>query len=356
MIRGPVHAAHRRHAPWKGSPRDLDSLRATDLYPPISPHISGLLPVGDGHTLYWEQCGTPWGIPVIYLHGGPGSGCLPTHRRFYDPDHYRIVLFDQRGCGRSTPLGETRANTTAHLIADIEALRQHLGISRWLISGGSWGTTLALAYGQAHPESCLGFILRGVFLFSAEEVNWFLHGMGRFFPEAERHWLDHLSETERSTPLPAYARRLNDPDPMVHGPAAHIWNAYEHACSSLRGTKKPEIDWCVPADMVGKDVVALARLEIHYMQQLGFLAPNQLLNGLSAIRDLPAAVVQGRYDMVCPIKTAESVVRAWPGSAFTVVPDAGHSAFEPGIRSAMVRYTDAFAQNSGMKGKTAFAL
>ncbi len=321
----------------------MDSLRAADLYPPIAPYASGLLPVGDGHVLFWEQCGAPHGIPVVYLHGGPGSGCLPTHRRFYDPDRYRIVLFDQRGCGRSTPLGETRANTTAHLIADIEALRERLGIPAWLVVGGSWGTTLALAYGQAHPDRCLGFVLRGVFLFGADEVDWFLHGMGRFFPEAERRWLDHLPEDERADPLAAYGRRLDDPDPAVHRPAAHLWNAYEHACSTLRGPSDPEACWRIP-ETVGGEVVALARLEVHYMRHLGFLSPGQLLDGMAAIRHLPAAVVQGRYDVVCPIRTAERLVRAWPGAALAVVEDAGHSAFEPGIRAAVVRFTDAFAR------------
>ncbi len=321
----------------------MDSLRAADLYPPIAPYASGFLPVGDGHTLFWEQCGAPHGLPVVYLHGGPGSGCLPVHRRFYDPDRYRIVLFDQRGCGRSSPQGETRANTTAHLVADIETLREHLKIPAWLVVGGSWGTTLALAYGQAHPDRCLGFVLRGLFLFSADEVAWFLSGMGRFYPEAERRWLAHLSEAERGDPLTAYGRLLDDPDPAVHGPAAHLWNAYEHACSSLRGPADAEACWRI-ADPVGGEVVALARLEVHYMRHLGFLRPGQLLDGMAAIRHLPAALVQGRHDVVCPIRTAEKVARAWPGAAFAVVEDAGHSAFEPGIRAAVVRFTDAFVR------------
>lgn len=329
----------------------MDTLRSTDLYPPISPFASGRLPVGDGHAIFWEQCGTPWGIPVVYLHGGPGSGCLPVHRRFFDPDRYRVVLFDQRGCGRSTPLGETRANTTQHLIADIEALRLHLGISRWLVVGGSWGSTLAVAYGQAHPDRCLGFILRGVFLFGADEVDWFLSGMGRFFPEVEARWLGFLPAAERDDPLAAYARRLDEPHPHVHGPAAHMWNAYEHACSSLRGTIDPETLWRLP-DRVGGDVVALARLEVHYMRHAGFLAPNQLLDGMPAIRKLPCAVVQGRYDVVCPIRTADRLLRAWPGAVATIVPDAGHSAFEPGIRAAMVGYADAFAHAAARCGET----
>lgn len=337
----------------------MDTVHAADLYPPIAPFASGMLAVGDGHRIYWEQCGAPGGIPVVYFHGGPGSGCLPAHRRFYDPDRYRIVLFDQRGCGRSAPIGETRANTTWDLIADIEALRRYLDIPAWLVAGGSWGTTLALAYGQTHPDRCLGFILRGVFLFGAEEVDWFLTGMGRFFPEAEARWRGFLPPDERADPLAAYARRLEDPDPRIHGPAAHVWNAYEHACSSLHGPRDGDVWWRTP-EVVDDDVVALARLEVHYMRHQGFLAPGQLLAGVPKVAHLPLAVVQGRYDVVCPIRTAHRLVQAWPGASMTIVPDAGHSAFEPGTRAGMVRYADAFARNfdgfAGISPVRAFAL
>ncbi len=330
----------------------MDSFHATDLYPPIAPYASGVLAVDAGHRLYWEQCGSPGAIPVVYLHGGPGSGCLPAHRRFYDPDRYRIVLFDQRGCGRSTPIGSTDANTTQDLIADIEALREYLDIPQWLVAGGSWGTTLALAYGQAHPEHCLGFILRGVFLFGDDEVDWFLHGMGQIFPEAEARWLAYLPPEERAAPLDAYARRLAHPDPRVHGPAAHMWNAYEHACSSLHGPRDGDLCWRLP-EVVDNDVVALARLEVHYMRNHGFLAPGQLLDGVPKVAHLPLAIIQGRYDVVCPIRTAYRLAQAWPGAAMTVVPDAGHSAFEPGTRAAMVRYADAFAHAHDLGGAAA---
>lgn len=336
----------------------MDSLRTVDLYPPIAPFATGTLAVDGGHRLYWEQCGAPDGIPVIYLHGGPGSGCLPAHRRFYDPNLFRIVLFDQRGCGRSTPLGSTHANTTQDLIADIEALRRLLDIPQWLVTGGSWGSTLALAYGQAHPEACTGFLLRGVFMFGADEVAWFLHGMGKIFPEAEQRWLEYLPIEERDDPLTAYAKRLDDPDPAVHGPAAHLWNAYEHACSSLHGPRDGEVAWRLPLSVDG-DVIALARLEVHYMRHLGFLRPNQLLQGVKAVAHLPLAVVQGRYDVVCPIRTAHRLVQAWPGADMTIVPDAGHSAFETGTRAAMVRYTDAFARAhhiGGLHAARPFAL
>lgn len=330
----------------------MDTFHAADLYPPIAPFASGMLGVDGGHRIYWEECGSPGGIPVVYLHGGPGSGCLPAHRRFYDPDRYRIVLFDQRGCGRSTPTGEIHANTTWDLIADIEALRRTLDIPAWLVVGGSWGTTLAVAYGQAHPQSCLGFILRGVFLFGDDEVEWFLNGMGRFFPEAEARWRGFLPPEERGDPLAAYARRLADPDPKVHGPAAHVWNAYEHACSSLHGPRDGDVWWRTP-EAVDPDVVALARLEVHYMRHQGFLAPGQLLDNVPKVAHLPLAVVQGRYDVVCPIRTAHRLVQAWPGAAITVVPDAGHSAFEPGTRAAMVRYADAFARAHDLGGLAA---
>jgi len=334
----------------------MDALRGPDLYPPIAPASSGLLAVGDGHEIYWEECGSATGIPVLYLHGGPGAGCLPAHRRFFDPARYRVVLFDQRGCGRSLPLGRVEANTTALLVADIETLRRRLGIGRWLVTGGSWGSTLALAYGEAFPERCLGFILRGVFLFEAAEVDWFLHGMGRFFPEAEARLLSLLSPAERGDVLAAYARRLADPDPAVHGPAAHLWNAYEHACSTLLGNHGSEALWAVPA-AVGGDVLALARLEVHYMRNAGFLAPGQLMAGLSRIRHLPAAVLQGRYDMVCPPATALRLAAAWPGTEIAVIPDAGHSVFEPGTRAAMVRFADAFADHCGTEpGSSPFRL
>ncbi len=304
------------------------------LFPRSEPFVTGHLAVDSLHRLHWEQSGNPDGVPVVFVHGGPGAGTSPDHRRFFDPRRYRIVLFDQRGAGRSLPHAETRDNTTAHLVADMEMLRAHLGIERWVVFGGSWGSTLALAYGQAFPERCLGFILRGVFLFRRHEVEWFLHGMGRFFPEAHLAFLSFLPENERSDPLTAYSLRLDDPDPAVHLPAARAWCAYEDACSSLLPHRLPTSG--------SEGGLALARIESHYMRHGGFLDENALLNGLPALHRHPAAIVQGRYDMVCPIATADELARAWPGCRYTVVPDAGHSALEPGIASALVAETERF--------------
>jgi len=302
------------------------------LYPPIEPYRSGWLPVGGEHRLYWEESGNPEGAPVVFLHGGPGAGTAPVHRRFFDPQHWRIVLFDQRGAGRSLPNASIVDNTTDHLVADVEAIRMHLGIDRWLLFGGSWGSTLALAYGEAHPERVTGFVLRGVFLFRRWEVQWFLQGMGTFFPEAERAFREFLPPDERAEPLPAYYHRLTDPDPSVHLPAAHAWCSYEESCSRLipdAGDPRP-----------GSAALAMARIEAHYMVKRGFMAEGQLLRKLRRVRGVPATIVQGRYDLVCPIRTADELARAWPGCELVVVPDAGHAALEEGIRVALVAATD----------------
>lgn len=306
-----------------------------ELFPEIQPYETGFLDLDDVHRMYWEQSGNPRGIPVLFLHGGPGAGASATHRRFFDPRHYRIVVFDQRGCGRSQPFAETRANTTGHLVADIETLRLHLGVRRWLLFGGSWGSTLALAYGRRHPERCLGFILRGVFLGTPAEVDWFLHGMGRFFPEAHRAFQQFLPANERVDILMAYHRRLMSPDPGIHGPAALAWSRYESACSNLI----PRVDETAAGDEVA--ALALARLEAHYFVNGVFLNGDSLLNGIATLGHLPTTIVHGRYDMVCPIATAEALARAWPHAEFVVVPNAGHSALEPGVRAALVRATEA---------------
>jgi proline iminopeptidase len=287
------------------------------------------------HRLYWEQCGNPAGRAVLFLHGGPGSGSSPAHRRFFDPAHYRIVLFDQRGAGRSTPAASLIDNTTPHLVADIEALRLHLGIEKWLVFGGSWGSTLALAYGQAHPERCAGFVLRGVFLGTAAEIDWFLHGMGKLFPEAWEEFRAFLPPAEQDDLLNSYHRRLADPDPDIHLPAARAWARYEGTCSTL--APSPE----TVAGFTGKrTALGLARFEAHYMMNGMFLPAAGLLAGMGTLAGLPGIIVQGRYDVVCPIVTAYAVHRAWPGSQFVPVHDAGHSAMETGTRAQLIAATE----------------
>ena len=316
---------------------DIAARLRAELYPEIEPYSTGALRLDSVHTMYWEQSGNPEGVPVLFLHGGPGAGASPAHRRFLDPAHYRIVVFDQRGAGRSTPLGELRDNTTPRLVADVERLRGHLGIERWLVFGGSWGSTLALAYGEAQPERCVGFVLRGVFLCRRSEIEWFLYGLRTLFPEAWRTFAEFIPATERGDLLAAYYKRLADPDPGVHLPAARAWSTYEGMCSTL--LPSPE----TVAHFAGDGVsLGLARVEAHYFSHGIFLPENSLLGNLRRLRHLPCIIVQGRYDAVCPIVTADEVHRAWPESEYIVVPDAGHSAWEPGISAELVRATERF--------------
>ena len=279
----------------------------------------------------WEICGNSTGVPLVFIHGGPGGGSLPHHRRYYDPAVWRIVLYDQRGAGRSTPVADVVDNTTAHLVADLERLRLHLGIERWLLFGGSWGSTLALAYAEAHPQRVLGLVLRGVFLATRAEIDWFMHGMRHVFPEAWRAFAAFLPPAERSDLLRHYHARLMDPDPAVHLPAAHAWDRYESACSALLpradGLARHEDDAAA---------LAIARIEAHYFVHDGFLADGALVAGLERIRHLPCTIVQGRYDVICPPVTADALARAWPEAEYIVVPDAGHSVREPGITRDLV--------------------
>ena len=308
-----------------------------DLFAPIEPFETGRLERDRPHRLYWEQSGRPDGQPVVFLHGGPGAGASPEHRRFFDPAHYRIVVFDQRGAGRSIPLGELSSNTTPHLVADIEALRERLRIDRWLVFGGSWGSTLAIAYAEAHPERVTGLVLRGIFLCRKIEIDWFLYGMRRIFPENWRRFAEGVPEAERDDLLRAYHRRLIDPDPQVHMPAARAWSTYEGACSTL--CPSPETVAAFGADTMA---LGLARIEAHYFLNNIFLSDDALLGSIDRIRRIPGTIVQGRYDMVCPISTAEELSRAWPEADYIIVPDAGHSAMEPGIRQALVAATQRF--------------
>jgi len=313
-----------------------------DLFPAIEPRASGMLALDSIHGMYWEECGNPSGIPVVFLHGGPGAGSTAQHRRFFDPDAYRIVVYDQRGSGRSLPLGELRENTTPHLIRDLEKLRQHLGIERWLVFGGSWGSTLAIAYAEHHPARCLGLVLRGIFLCRPSEIEWFLYGLRSVFPEPWEKLAGFLPPEERGDLLHNYHRRLVDPDPQIHMPAARAWSVYEGSCSTLM----PSADTI--AYFAG-DVVALglARIEAHYFVNDIFLAPDFLLGQASRLAGVPGVIVQGRYDMVCPLISAHDLARAWPQAHYRIIPDAGHSAWEPGIRAALVEATESFKRRGG---------
>jgi proline iminopeptidase len=315
---------------------DTSALRSS-LYPEIEPYNAGMLDLDGRHRMYFEESGNPKGAPVLFLHGGPGAGAAAAHRRFFDPAHYRIVIFDQRGAGRSTPLGEITDNTTPLLVADIEKLREHLGIKSWVVFGGSWGSTLALAYGEFHPERCTGLILRGIFLCRKSEIDWFLYELRNIFPEAWRAFSDPIPAAERGDLLSAYYSRLTNPDPAVHMPAARTWGTYEGSCSTLMPS--PETVAYFAGDVVS---LGLARIEAHYFKHDIFLPENYLLANVDRIRNIPGVIVQGRYDAVCPIVSADDLHRAWPEAEYHIIPDAGHSAWEPGICAALVRACEKF--------------
>jgi proline iminopeptidase len=316
-----------------------------EFFPEIEPYDSGLLTLDETHTMYYEQSGNPRGVPALFLHGGPGAGSGPKHRRFFDPAFYRIVVFDQRGAGRSTPLGELRDNTTPHLIADIETLRARLGIDEWLVFGGSWGSTLAIAYAEHHPARCLGLVLRGIFLCRESEIDWFLYGLRNLFPEAWRRLVADLTPGQRRnyrSILETYYARLTNPNPAVHMAAAHAWSVYEGSCSTL--LPDPELVAHFDSDVVA---LGLSRIEAHYFMHEIFLPKNFLLDNVAKIRPIPTVIVQGRYDAVCPIVSADDLVQAWPQAEYHIIDDAGHSAFEPGIRKALIRATEGFKTRLG---------
>jgi proline iminopeptidase len=304
------------------------------LFPPIQPNRHGMLKVDELHTIYWEEVGNPQGVPVLFLHGGPGAGLSPQHRRFFDPAYYRVILFDQRGAGKSTPLGEWRDNTTQLLVEDIETLREKFEIDQWLVFGGSWGSTLALAYGEAHPERCLGFVLRGIFLCTATEIDWFLHGVQWFYPELYDEFVAPIPPAERGELLQAYTRRMLSDDPKLFWPAARAWSRFEGRRVFLLPQEEE-----LASDTLD---LGVGRLESHYMANLGFLEPDQLLGNVSRIAHLPAVIVQGRYDVICPPVSAYRLHQAWPGSRLRMVPDAGHGALEAGIAAALVAATEQF--------------
>ncbi|MDK2122625.1 prolyl aminopeptidase [Parachitinimonas caeni] len=303
----------------------------SDLYPPLEPNHSGFLPLDDLHTMYWEESGNPDGVPVLFLHGGPGSGASPKHRQFFDPAFYRIVIFDQRGAGRSRPLGELRDNTTPLLIDDIERLREMLHVKQWLVFGGSWGSTLALAYSQTHPDRCLGLVLRGIFMCRPQEVDWFMYGMRQFFPEVWQKFADHLPQDQHSDLLTHYHAKINNPDPAIHEPAARAWGEYEGSCLSLLPDASTVASFASDPVALG-----LGRIEAHYFVNRIFLPDNSLLDNIDRIRHLPCVIVQGRYDVVCPPVTAWELHQAWPESELIMVDAAGHAAWEPGIQRELV--------------------
>jgi proline iminopeptidase len=312
-----------------------------DIYAPLEPYDQGALDVGDGHRIYYEQSGNPEDKPAVFVHGGPGGGTAPAYRRFWDPRSYRIVLFDQRGCGRSTPHASLEANTTWHLVEDMERLRAHLGIERWQVFGGSWGSTLSLLYAQEHAARVSELVLRGIFLLRREEVHWYYqHGASRIFPDAWESFLEPIPEHERHDLVSAYYTRLTSDDRRTRLAAARAWSIWEGSTSRLF------VDPALVARTGDPSFAeAFARIECHYFVNNGFLEEDGLLldpDRMQRLRGIPCVAVQGRYDVVCPVKSAWDLQRAWPEVELRIVPDAGHAALEPGIRSALVSATDGF--------------
>ncbi|TMS00003.1 prolyl aminopeptidase [Nonomuraea basaltis] len=313
-------------------------------YPPIEPYETGMLEVGDGNEIYWEVCGNPGGKPVVLLHGGPGGGLLPAQRRFFDPEAYRIVLFDQRNCGRSRPHAadpgvSLETNTTWHLVADIERLRQRLGIERWQVFGGSWGTTLALAYARRYPERVSELVLRGVYLASKADDAWAFTGTGaaRLFPREWAAFRDFIPEAERDDLVSAYHRRLFDPDTEVHVPAARAWAAWELSANTLLPVSPPPLD--------DRELVGFSRIEAHYFSQGCFLQEGELLD-VAGIRHIPCVIVNGRYDMKTPPDAAWDLQLAWPEAELRIVEDAGHAGAEPGTLHELIAATDSYRDSS----------
>ena len=302
-----------------------------DLFPAVLPFHTGRL-ARDGHDLYFEECGKQTGRPILFLHGGPGAGIAPSHRRLFNPDRFRCVLFDQRGSGQSRPFASIESNTTDALIGDIEALRHYLGIDKFILFGGSWGSTLALAYAIAYPENVESLILRGIFLGTADEVSWFLHDMGRFFPEAHERFISFIPENERDDVLTAYYQRLISNNPAIYQPAADRWASYETSCSTLRAGSR---------HMSGTAALSMARIEAHYFRHQCFMPDAHILSNIDRIKHLPAHIIQGRHDVICPPFTAQKLALAWGKNArLQMIDEAGHSTFERGIAHALLAVLD----------------
>jgi proline iminopeptidase len=310
------------------------------LYPKIEPYKSGHLDVGDGHSLYWELCGNPQGKPAVFLHGGPGGGSSPDHRRQFDPERYNVLVFDQRGCGKSTPYASLEANTTAHLVADIERLREMAGIDKWLVFGGSWGSTLSIAYAQAHPERVTELVLRGIFLFDQYEVDWLYKegGASAVYPDKWDDFISLIPEGERGDLVEAYRRRLTSDDPDEQLRAAQAWSAWEGSTVTLLPSKATIEHFTSP-----EIAIAIARIENHYMANGGWLTEGELLRGADKLRGIPGIIVQGRHDTCTPPKAAWALKKAWPEVDLQIVADGGHLYNEPGILDGLIRATDKFA-------------
>ena len=309
------------------------------LYPPIEPYESGMLDVGDGHTLYWERCGTPGAKPAVFLHGGPGSGCSPKQRQQFDPDKYDVLLFDQRGCGRSTPFASLEDNTTWHLVQDIERLRELVGIDKWMVFGGSWGSTLGLSYAQTHPDRVTELVLRGIFLFRQSEVDWlYKYGASELYPEGWQDFVGLVQDGERGDVVEAYYRRLTSEDPATRLAAAKAWSMWE----GLTVTLLPDLAM-LEEFTEDQHAIAVARIECHYMRNLGWLDHDQLLENAHKLKGIPGVIVQGRHDCCTPPSAAWALKQAWPEVELEIVPDGGHLFTEPGITDGLVRATDRFA-------------
>ena len=313
----------------------LHAQKNFDLFSQVIPYSSGYLKVDETHELFWEQSGNPDGIPILVLHGGPGAGASGDHRRFFDPDYFRIIIFDQRGAGRSSPLGSLENNTCSALISDIEKLRQHLQIKQWHIFGGSWGATLALLYALEHKEYVSSMILRGIFLLSAEEVFWFLYEIKNIFPEAWEQFAAPFDIEERKDILKAYYDRLTSPDITVQTEAAVNWSLYESACASLLPNYVT-----ITTDEQKDYARALARIEAHFFLHEVIDDENSIISRINKIRNIPTMIIQGRYDILCPIKSAYNLHAAWPEAEYIVVADAGHSCFDPPLRSRLIEATE----------------
>jgi len=310
------------------------------FYPEIQPYVRHTLRVDNTHQLYVEESGNPQGIPVVFLHGGPGAGSEPFQRRFFDPQRYRIVLFDQRGCGQSTPHAELADNNTENLVADIERIRAHLGIERWLVFGGSWGSTLGLVYAEAHPECVMGLVLRGIFLCRPRDINWFYQdGASFLFPDYWADYLAPISPAERDSMVDAYYERLTGEDEVTRMAAAKAWSLWEGRTATLLPRQSVIEHFANPFT-----ALSLARIECHYFINNSFLEPDQILARADRLKGIPGVIIHGRYDVVCPVEQAFASHQAWPEAQLEVIADAGHSATEPGIVDALVRATDAFAE------------